>query len=107
MRSGSTDGESIAETSAGSGRGGRGRRNTTIADWAEQELARIRATRDTPVTEAEMRDFPAKLEGDRLRYERVFAAADVLPGQVCPRCGEKTPSEKALKMREWRKGKKA
>ena len=24
------------------------------------------------------------------------------PGQVCPTCGEKTPSEAALKMREWR-----
>ncbi len=76
--------------------------NTTIADWAERELARIRATRDNPLTEAEMRDFPANLERDRLRYERLFAAADVAPGQVCPTCGEKTPSEAALKMREWR-----
>ena len=24
------------------------------------------------------------------------------PGTVCPTCGEKTPSEAALKMREWR-----
>ena len=32
----------------------------------------------------------------------VLVSKDVLPGEICPTCGEKTPSEAALKMREWR-----
>ena len=31
-----------------------------------------------------------------------LSSIPVEPGQVCPTCGEKTPSERALKMREWR-----
>lgn len=50
--------------------------NTRIADWAAQEIARIRATRDKPLTAEEMRDFPAKLERDRLRYMRALQAKE-------------------------------
>lgn len=69
MRSAYTDGDGIAGTSAGSGRGG----NLSL-------LARIDV----------MKRLIAEVE------------TPVLPGQVCPTCGEKTPSERALKMREWR-----
>ena len=51
---------------------GVGEMNTRIADWAEREIARIRASRGKPLTAEEMRDFPAKLERDRLRYMRVL-----------------------------------
>ena len=50
--------------------------------------------------------FPDKLDkgivfSDHSGFEQ-RKPEEVLPGEVCPTCGEKTPSERALKMREWR-----
>ena len=41
--------------------------------------------------------------GPQPETETTVASSDVVPpGELCPLCGEKTPSEAALKMREWR-----
>ena len=95
MRSGSTDGDGIVGTSAGRGRG-EGRNMSAKVHWTDEELesawtqiTRPLATLNRSVTIASVDDGT----GPRFMLE---------PGEVCPTCGEKTPSERALKMREWR-----
>ena len=73
--------------------------------WTDEELesawtqiTRPLATLNRSVTIASVDD------GTGPRF--LFSSIHVEPGEVCPTCGEKTPSERALKMREWRKGKK-
>ena len=62
-----------------------------------------------------MDDFPKKdfsptstagtSESDSFRFR--YASVVPEPGTVCPLCREKTPNEKALRMRAWREKRKS